>query len=166
MRAATSPLYLLLCPQLFPRSHSDLRCRQRLPSASLRHSMPPRKKQRGVAAADSCAADAVGTSSSASSAAAIPVSRSHSLRLNPPQPHEKLHRHALESIFGLLSFDELRLAMFVSLDWLSAVSSMRGLEKGKSVKPDVYGDLPTLPQMLSSRLARHVGQLGSGLTME
>ncbi len=71
-----------------------------------------------------------------------------------------LHRHALESIFAFLSFDELRLAMFVSRDWLSAVSSMRGLEESKSAKPSLLGNLPALPQILSSRLARHVGQLG------
>ncbi len=122
------------------------------PSASLRHSMPPRKKQRGAsgaaAASNAAAAD---SSSSAGGAAATLLTRRYSLRLNPPQPHQKLHRHALESIFAALSFDELCSVMFVSRDWLSAVYSMRGLVKGRTLRSQEQ-----ITAALPSRLARHV----------
>ncbi len=76
----------------------------------------PRKKQRATSGDATDPVAAVVSSSSTSSVAAIPVSRRYSLRLNPPQPRQNLYRTALESIFGLLSFDELRSAMFVSRD--------------------------------------------------
>ncbi len=126
--------------------------------------MPPSKKQRtaaGVAGASSAAA-AVASSSAATSDAVIPASRRYSLRLNPSQPHQKLHRHALESIFAFLSFGELRSAMFVSKDWLAAVGSMRGLVKGRTLRSQEQ-----ISDALASRLARHVtsikGKYGSVL---
>jgi hypothetical protein len=63
-------------------------------------SMPPRKKQR-------TAVEVAALSSAASScgAAAIHISRRYLRRLNPPPPHQRLHRHALESIFSFLSFN-------------------------------------------------------------
>ncbi len=112
--------------------------------------MPPRKKQCLAAAYASPSATA---SSSASSSAAVPLNRRYSLRLHPPQPHQKLHRHALESIFGFLSFDELRSAMFISRRWIEAVYSMRGIKAGKWL---VVNSAEQLAPVLQSRLARHV----------
>jgi hypothetical protein len=121
--------------------------------------MPPRKKQRAAPGAASSAAAAI--SSSASTAFPAPLlTRRYPLRLNPSQPHQKLHRHALESIFAFLSFDELRLAMFVSRDWLSAVYSIRGLEKGATLTTKHPGtSIPAA--VLTSRLARHVTSIGT-----
>ncbi len=83
----------------------------------------------------------------------------------PPPPHLRLHQHALESIFGLLSFDELRTALLVSHRWLSAVYSMRGLSEGKRLR--------CLPACLSAssvpsspRLLRHVTSLDPSWTVE
>ncbi len=118
--------------------------------------MPPRKKQRGASGAATAASSAAAAaSSSASSIETTLLTRRYSLRLNPPQPHQRLHRHALESIFGFLSFDELRSAMFVSQNWLAAVGSMRGLECGKKL---VRAEL--VAAALKSRLARHVTCIG------
>jgi hypothetical protein len=67
----------------------------------------------------------------------------------------QLHHHALESIFGFLSFDGLYSAMLVDRDWLAAVSSMRGLaEGGKELR-----SMDHLAAALTSRLARHVSAL-------
>ncbi len=66
-----------------------------------------------------------------------------------------LHRHALESIFACLSFDELRSVLLVSRRWLAAVYSMRGLKQGKRLWSTVG-----LTAVLASRLARHVSSIG------
>ncbi len=71
----------------------------------------------------------------------------------PPQPHLKLHQHALESIFGHLSFDELRSAVLVSPRWLEAVYAMRGIEGGKQLLVDSAEEITSVMQ---SRIARHV----------
>ncbi len=112
--------------------------------------MPPRKKQRIVPAGNVAAAAAA---SVRPTSAAVPLSRRYSLRLHPPQPHHKLHRHALESIFGFLSFDELRSSMFVSRRWIEAVYSMRGLEDGRQLDLRTFDEFSVV---LPSRLARHV----------
>ncbi len=70
-------------------------------------------------------------------------------------PHLRLHRHALESIFGLLSFDELCLVIFVSHRWLAAVYSMHGLVKGRTLRLQEQ-----ISDALPSRLARHVTSIG------
>ncbi len=70
-----------------------------------------------------------------------------------PQSHLMLHRHALESIFGLLSFDELRVALLVSRRWFDAVCSMRGLNAGQRL---FVHSAERLTAVLRSPLARHV----------
>ncbi len=107
--------------------------------------MPPRKKQRVNTAKAHPASDYVGAASTAAQS-------------SPPPVHLPLHRHALESIFAFLSFTELRSAVLVSNRWLAAVSSMRGLEKGKHLTSIAAG-IPT------STLARHVNQLGDALVL-
>ncbi len=113
--------------------------------------MPPRKKQQIVPAEDANAAVVAYVEPTSADAA---VARRYSLRLHPPQPHQKLHRHALESIFDFLSFDELRSAMFVSRRWIDAVYSMRGLEKGKHLDSQQQ-----VASALPSRLSRHVSSV-------
>ena len=46
--------------------------------------------------------------------------------------HLRLHRHALESIFAVLTLPELQLCSLVSSRWLEAVCSMRGIEHGRN----------------------------------
>ncbi len=66
-----------------------------------------------------------------------------------------LHQHALESIFGCLSFDELRFAVLVSSRWQAAVGSMRGIANGRNLEREEEVDAA-----LPSRLARHISSIG------
>ena len=70
-------------------------------------------------------------------------------------PHERLHQHALQSIFAQLTFRELAAALRVSRDWQSAVLSMRALGSGKILHP-----AENMAAALSSRMARHVSAVG------
>ena len=72
-------------------------------------------------------------------------------------PAARLYRHALESIFGFLSLADLSRALAVSRSWSSAVSSMRSI--GAAVDSLPAGR--SLLELSASRLARHIGQLGS-----
>jgi len=64
----------------------------------------------------------------------------------------RLYAHALESIFGFLSLKDLGAATRTSRSWSAAVQSMRGIS----------ASLKSLPKLIaSSRLARHIGTLGS-----
>jgi hypothetical protein len=106
--------------------------------------MPPRKKQ----CCDSAAA-------STSSAALAPTPLSHcpslySASLSQP-PHKKLHPHALESIFGHLSFADLRNVTRVSRPWQHAVTTMRPIADGPTVSSTAR-----LDAALQSFLSRHV----------
>jgi len=116
----------------------------------------------------SAAGNGAAASSSSSAAATVtdtpPLPRRFSLRLNPPRAHAKLHRHALESIFAFLSFDELRSVMLVKKEWMIAVSTMRGLVKGKLLQGD-RSNVLLLPATAPSRLTRHVTYInGAALT--
>jgi len=108
-------------------------------------SPPQRQKQRAEAEAGE--PDGSVSAGSAAAAAAMPSSA--------PAAHLKLHRHALESICGFLSFDELRSAMLVSHRWLTAVSTMRGIAHGKTLT-----SINQIEAAKSSRLVRHVSVVG------
>ena len=69
-------------------------------------------------------------------------------------PVARLYRHALESIFGFLSLQELSKVLSVSRSWVTAVGSMRSLDASCSASR-------WLLDVCLSRLARHVGTLGS-----
>ncbi len=109
--------------------------------------MRPSKRQR----AESSARDSAGATASA-----LSVALPSAAAALPPQPHLKLHCHALETICGFLSFDELRLVLQIASRWLEAVCSMRGLETAKRLQVDSTEQLASVMQ---SRLARHVGFL-------
>jgi hypothetical protein len=89
-------------------------------------------------------------------------------------PHERLYRHALESIFACLSFSELAHALCVSRAWMAAVCSMPGIKNGKELTYRPYNksgiqiekDANTLENphsyfdtRLASRMACHVSFL-------
>ena len=62
-----------------------------------------------------------------------------------PQPHERLHRHALECMVALLTFHELALALQVSrIMWLAGVGSMRGL-KSDCIMTSARGNVDSMP---------------------
>ncbi len=96
-----------------------------------------------------------GSSVVASAPAATAVCDHLSASASPP--HLILHRHALESIFGSLSFDELRTALLVSRRWQAAVYTMRGLEKGGAVRLQGFYPIPSSP------LARHISALAGSV---
>jgi len=91
-----------------------------------------------------------------------PHSRDPQPSFAAPQPHERLHRHALESIFALLTFSELTLAGRASRCWMATVSSMRGLESGyQATGTQLMLSGGLLSSMVHSRMARHVTSIGS-----
>jgi hypothetical protein len=70
------------------------------------------------------------------------------------QPHERLHRHALESVLAFLAFGELHAALQVSRSWQAAVGTMRPLaQEGRLY---LSSDNTSIAR-LQSRMARHVG---------
>jgi len=69
-------------------------------------------------------------------------------------PANRLYKHALESIFSLLSLVDLNSVLAVSRSWSAAVNSMRGI--GARIER-----LSALNKVCASRLARHIGTLGS-----
>ena len=72
-------------------------------------------------------------------------------------PVTRLYKHALESIFAFLSLADLSRVLSVARSWSSAVSSMRCTDA-------VVESLPagrSLLTLSASRLARHIGTLGS-----
>jgi hypothetical protein len=76
-----------------------------------------------------------------------------------PVTREPLHRHALESIFSLLAFDDLRVVVHVSRLWLQTVRTMRGLSVAASPRrwvADSWRLRIDGATLLSSPLARHI----------
>ena len=69
-------------------------------------------------------------------------------------PATRLYKHALESIFGFLSLKELSAVLAVSRAWSVAVSSMRSVGAPRLSTRSLF-------ELCISRLARHVGALGS-----
>jgi len=65
----------------------------------------------------------------------------------------RLHRHALESVFSFLDQSDLHRVLSVSVDWQAAVLSMRPIESS------AYVTVTKLPQLLNSRLRRHIQYL-------
>jgi hypothetical protein len=115
----------------------------------------PHKKQRVVSEAAASSSAAAASSSVSSTAAAIPASLRHS-----PQPHLKLHKHALESICGFLSFEELLQAVLVSPRWKDAVYAMAPLPVGRRIMSDeMVATVVALPS--APPLARHVSFIGN-----
>jgi hypothetical protein len=91
-------------------------------------------------------------SANCATAAVVPSFPCHGAR-------EPLHRHALESIFSLLAFEDLRVVLQVSRLWLQAVRTMRGLSAAASPHYWMadWGRLCTDgATLLSSPLARHI----------
>ncbi len=115
----------------------------------------PHKKQRVVSETAASSSAAAASSSVSSTAAAIPAGLRHS-----PQPHLKLHKHALESICGLLSFEELLQAVLVSPRWKDAVYAMAPLPVGRRIMSDeMVATVVALPS--APPLARHVSFIGN-----
>ncbi len=81
----------------------------------------------------------------------VPVAAPRAL----PPPHLTLHRHALESVFAFLSFDELRAAVCVSQPWIVAVRDMAAVKAGKELHALSAAQLPSSCQSRSP-LVRHV----------
>ena len=71
-------------------------------------------------------------------------------------PSSRLYKHALESIFAFLDLKGLSSVLAVSRLWSSAVVSMRAIDAAVE-SPPVGRSL----QLIASRLARHIGTLGS-----
>lgn len=71
-------------------------------------------------------------------------------------PATRLYRHALESIFKFLTFNELALALRVSNEWLSAVKTMAGLEWEKQIPHTLL-----LSTIVDSVMVRHLTSVGS-----
>ena len=72
-------------------------------------------------------------------------------------PVARLYRHALESIFGFLSLADLSRVLAVSRPWSAAVGSMRCINTKVASIPAAH----PLFELCASRLARHIGTLGS-----
>ncbi len=102
-------------------------------------------------------AESAEVASGAAGASSAPAMLAAAAASTPP-PHLRLHQHALESIFGSLSFQELRCALLVSHRWLAAVCSMRSLAHGKKFLRGLNFSAATP----ASALARHVGVLTMG----
>jgi hypothetical protein len=114
----------------------------------------PHKKQRVVSETAASSSAAAASSSVSSTAAAIPAGLRHS-----PQPHLKLHKHALESICGLLSFEELLQAVLVSPRWRDAVYAMAPLPVGRGIMSNkMVATVVALPG--APPLAQHVSFIG------
>ena len=71
-------------------------------------------------------------------------------------PVARLYRHALESIFSFLPLHDLSRVLAVSRSWQSAVGSMRSIDATVTV-----GRSSRSSALFPSRLARHIGTLGS-----
>ena len=72
-------------------------------------------------------------------------------------PATRLYRHALESIFGFLSLADLSQVLAVSRAWSAAAGSMRGIDASLESLPAAH----PLFELCASRVARHIGTLGS-----
>jgi hypothetical protein len=87
--------------------------------------------------------------------AAAPVPSVAALRpAGPPSPADRLHRHALESVFAFLGLRQLAIALRVSRSWLAAVQSMRRLELQVE-----WATAAPVGQMAHSAMGRHIGRL-------
>ena len=71
-------------------------------------------------------------------------------------PASRLYRHALESIFGFLSLEDLSKVLAVSSSWSSAVGSMRSI----NARVRSLSASHPLFELCASRLAPHIGTLG------
>jgi hypothetical protein len=73
-------------------------------------------------------------------------------------PVALLYRHALESIFSMLPFADLRAVLRVSQSWLQAVRTMRGLDAAAGGRMTVSSDRLCMDgaALLPSTLARHI----------
>ena len=83
-----------------------------------------------------------------------------------PSPAMRLYRHALESIFGLLEFEDLVRILSVSREWSAAVRSMAPIHAaiqrdacGSIRERQAFRSLPPIPSIVVSPLFHHIATL-------